>query len=666
MENMFNTFFTRLAMNNLVNNRRFYLPYMIASSVMICLFFCIHAIYESIKKTDMFGAYQSAAILVLGIYVVGIFSVIFLFYTNSFLIKRRKKEIGLFNILGMEKRHIGRILFNESCMVTGICLVAGIGLGVLLYRLIFLVLLKVLQIEVPIKSSLSWISVQWTCILFILIFLATLIWNLGHIHLSKPIELLKGGQTGEKEPKSKWLLTLIGLCSVGTGYYIAITVESPLRAISLFFIAAILVIVGTYCLFTAGSILLLKILRKNKKYYYKTSHFVSVSSLIYRMKQNAVGLANISILCSAVLLMLSSTLSLYMGLEDVLENRYPAEINIRVENLDEANKHVLEDNIKELAEIHDVMIKNVLTFGDLTLVFGQNEAMFSLLTQTYSNDDNHSVLTFITLDAYNQLTSSTKHLEANECLLFTTNESYVYNQISLNSEKASFMFDIKEEIETLPLMDKSNMPIAPVYYLVLSDDAQIIETFNTLREENRSALDLNYTFDLDGDDKELEATYFTDLKIRLQAAFGEDISIESREENRVWLIGIFGGLLFLGIFLGVVFLIATVLIIYYKQISEGYDDRGRFDVLQKVGMSQKEIQATIKSQIRLIFYLPLVTAIIHIGVAFKMVVRLLAVLQLYDVPRFLVSTLLTMFLFALVYMGVYHWTAKVYYRIVRY
>jgi len=362
-------FYIQLAKTNLVNNRRFYLPYILACSIMMTMFYCMHAISESSKKTDMLGAFQIGSILSLGTGVIGIFSIIFILYTNSFLMKRRQKEIGLFNILGMEKKHIGRILFSECLMVIVICLTLGIGMGVIFYRLIFLVLLKLIHFSIPIKFSISWSSIQITSLLFIGILLITFLLNLAHIHLTKPIELLKGGQVGEREPKSKWFMTLFGLLTTGIGYGIALRVESPLKAMNLFFIAALLVIIGTYALFTSGSIMLFKHLRKNKAFYYKTNRFISVSSLIYRMKQNAVGLANICILSSAVLLMISSTVSLYIGLEDVLTTRFPTEFSIYGTHATAENIQVLKKIITDHSLASHVQPINTIEYSSIdTLV----------------------------------------------------------------------------------------------------------------------------------------------------------------------------------------------------------------------------------------------------------------------------------------------------------
>ncbi|MFR8546962.1 MAG: ABC transporter permease, partial [[Clostridium] scindens] len=321
----------KLAVTNLKNNRKTYIPYMLTAILTVMMFYII----DALSRNKSVGDGNLRLCLSWATVVIIVFAVIFLFYTNSFLIKRRKKEIGVYNILGMGKRHIARMLTIETLIIAVISIVVGLVAGIIFSKLMFLALLKVIHYDVNMVFELSVRALLNTLLLFTVIFAMTLIYNLLQIRLSNPVELLRGGSQGEKEPKTKWLLTIFGVVAIGIGYYIAITTESPLTAITLFFLAVICVIIGTYALFTAGSIALLKLLRKNKNYYYKTSHFTSISGMIYRMKQNAVGLANICILSTMVLVMISTTISLYTGMNDVLETRFPTEFEARNYNATE-------------------------------------------------------------------------------------------------------------------------------------------------------------------------------------------------------------------------------------------------------------------------------------------------------------------------------------------
>jgi len=406
-------FYAKLALINIKKNGKTYFPYMVAAISTIMMFYTMHFISINDGLNNMSGGDSLKIILGLGNYVIGLFSIIFLFYTNSFLIKRRKNEIGLYNILGMEKRHIARVMIWETFFVGISTIVIGLLSGILISKLMFLVLLKILTFEVPLGFFISKESIAITVILFGAIFILTLLNNLGQIHLSKPVELLRGGQVGEKEPKTKWIMTIIGVISLSAGYYIALTTESPLTAIYLFFVAVILVIVGTYSLFTAGSIALLKILRKNKKFYYKTNNFINVSGMIYRMKQNAVGLSNICILSTCVLVMLSTTVSLYIGMEDVLRNRYPRDIAVRVDNVSDEMEEKLDNIIIKEAEKHNISIKDIIKYRSIEVTMFQKNNSFSLANRDIGNYSDISLLNIMPLESYNSQENKSINLEDN-------------------------------------------------------------------------------------------------------------------------------------------------------------------------------------------------------------------------------------------------------------
>lgn len=322
---MNSSIYGKLALTNLKNNRKTYIPYILTAVLTVMMYY----IMDGLSRNSTIGDQSLHLILVYARGVIIIFAIIFLFYTNSFLIKRRKKEIGVYNILGMGKRHIARMLIVETLVTAAASIGIGIISGTIFGKLMYLVLLKLLHYDIRMDFEVSADTLMYTLVFFLAIFIMTLVYNLFQIKISNPVELLHGGSQGEKEPKTKWLMTVFGVIALGTGYFIAITVDQPLAAIQAFFVAVVCVILGTYALFTAGSVALLKALRRNKKFYYQTKHFSAVAGMIYRMKQNAVGLANICILSTMVLVMISTTISLYVGMEDVLRTRYPREVEAK-------------------------------------------------------------------------------------------------------------------------------------------------------------------------------------------------------------------------------------------------------------------------------------------------------------------------------------------------
>lgn len=650
-------FYPKLACTNLFNNRQTVLPFSLASMSTIAMFYMMNAITVNIGINKMSGADSIQMILKMGTIVVGIFSTIFLFYTNSFLMKRRKKEVGLYNILGMEKKHIAKMLSFETGLIGLICIILGLVSGVLLSRLIFLLLLKMLHFKVPFVFNISLVSIKLTVLLFGGIFLLTLVTNLMHIHLSKPIELLKGGQVGEREPKTKWLLTILGLLSLGAGYGIAIVVKKPLMAISLFFVAALLVIFGTYALFTAGSILVLKKLRKNKGFYYQTKHFTAISGMIYRMKRNAVGLSNICILSSAVLVMISTSVCLYVGVEDVLELRFPRDILVQYQNAPVEESEKLDQLIAENMEKSAITMEQVFAYHYAIVFMQRDDQIFTAVDDlTYSPD--LYITTFLTVAQYNKMENKEVQLERNEVLLYASGEAYGQEIMVINNQQ----YVVKEELKTLEIEEQN--PVVNVYYIIVRDEATIYAIYEQSKNEKKEHLDYLIGFNLEGEEDE-KLAFINNIKKAIYGQMESDVYFESRELSRSSFYDMHGGLLFLGLFLGTLFLMATALIIYYKQISEGYDDQERYAIMQKVGLSRQEVKRSIKSQIIMVFFLPLIAAIIHIAVAFKMITRLLLVLGLANISLFFLCTIGTIFVFALIYLCVYRLTAGAYYKIVK-
>ena len=649
--------YLKLAKTNIKANGKTYFPYVITCICTIMMFYIMHALSISEGLNGVKGSESLKTILYFGTIVIGIFSAIFIIYINSFLIKRRKKEIGLYNILGLGKRHIAIVLLCENVFISLISLVIGLIGGVILNKLMFLVLLKILDFTVPFGFYVSIPSMKITLLVFAGIFTVTLLSNLFQIHLAKPIELLKGGEHGEKEPKTKWLMTIIGILTLGTGYTMALTVKSPLSALNLFFVAVILVMVGTYCLFTAGSIAILKLLRKNKKFYYKTRNFTSVSGMLYRMKQNAVGLANICILSTAVLVMISTTVSLYIGMEDGLKARFPRNVTISAPGISENQTNKL-NQIIEL-DTKETGITNMVNYSSEGFLTTKTNDTFSLHKAKDAFSSVSSFLMTIPLSDYNRIEGKNVTLKDDEVLIFSTVKNYGKNIITIQDKT----FKVKEELSSIAMTNKNALDIVGTYILVLNN-VEAVRTINAAVPGTKPSVPTyRVEFDRAGTDKEILS--FTDkLKQDFSQQIPIPVSIESAAGSKESFFAVYGGLFFLGIFLGALFLMATVLIIYYKQISEGYDDKERFNIMQKVGMSKAEIKKSINRQILMVFFLPLVFAVIHITFAFPMIAKLLATLNLINVPLLRLCTVVTILVFAVIYAVVYFLTARVYLKIV--
>lgn len=641
---MNNFIYEKLAVTNLKNNRKTYVPYIFTGVLTVMMFYIIDALSrgKGITQDTLKTCLQYAT----GVIVV--FAVIFLFYTNSFLIKRRKKEIGVYNILGMGKRHIARMMAVETILTAGISILGGLVFGIIFGKLMYLLLLKILHNSVDMQFSVNGTAIVQTVILFAGIFLLTYLYNILQIQLVNPVELLHGGNQGEKEPKSRWLLVIIGVAALGNGYRIALTTEAPLEALLKFFIAVICVIIGTYALFIAGSIVVLKMLRKNKAYYYNPKHFTSVSGMIYRMKQNGAGLANICVLSTMVLVMVSTTVSLYAGMEDILDSRFPRDVSIVCNEADTNKEETLQRLIKEQCEKAGVKITDRVRYryGSMNAVLKGNNLE---KVEQYYPDNHFYYVEMITQEEYNRIEKQNVSLKEQEILTYTTNGKCGKKQINIAGQN----YQVKKELSEMTSQPKSTAEMYKTLYIVFANAEQIerIEPFSYADK-----------FNLKGDDgKQKEALE------QIQNEFYEKIPdgmMESRMLSRSSFYELYGGLFFIGIYLGSMFIMATVLIIYYKQISEGYDDRGRYQIMQKVGMSKKEVKRSIRSQVLSVFFLPLVVAVIHVAVAFKVMTKILGVLNLTNVSLFAVCTIITIAVFAVFYIIVYSITAKEYYRIV--
>lgn len=660
-------FFPKMAAGNLVRNRRFEFPYLLTGLITVAMFYNMTFLTFHEELKNMPGGATIPTIMNLGTMVVGLFAVIFLLYTNTFLMKRRHKEIGLYNILGMSKRHIAVVMLWETVYTCLITVVGGLLLGILLSKLMLLLLYKILFFSVSFGFMVSWKSVGITAVLFVAIYLVALLLNLLHVHLSKPVELLKGGSVGEKEPKTKVLLAILGVVTLGAGYYIAITTESPLEALMLFFLAVILVIIGTYCLFTAGSIAFLKAMKKRKNYYYQAKHFIGISGMLYRMKQNAVGLANICILSTMVLVMISTCVCLYIGTGDALNAMYPHDIIYSQSWQDSGNrsKEEVRVQIQEALDKAGMEPTHVQEVDQLTTVNSMPEeaTLGGVDPNAGVMDLSNTVTTLVvTAEGYRQVTGNTLNLAPGEAAIYTTESQGEWEQISF----LGLSFSIKTWLPEAPAITVEGYSERYIF-LVVADDAAMEAVYQQQMLDGgglASNIYWEYSLDFDGVSKEEMLQLYQTLRSSVLSDTGDN-TLSCRDAQEVDFYSLYGSFLFLGLFLGALFLMATVLIIYYKQISEGYEDKERFAIMEKVGMSQQQVRTAIRSQVRMVFFLPLLGAIIHLAASFKMISKLMAALGLQNIPLFALCCAGTVAAFAVGYFIIYHLTARTYYKIVR-
>lgn len=660
-------FYLKLALTNIKKNGKIYFPYLITSIFTVMMFYCVKFLGgdNGLRKDS-----ESAAMMMnLGVYVVIIFSVIFLLYINSFLMKNRKKELGLYNILGMEKRHVMLIIFIETLIVYLISLGFGVLTGVLFSKLMMLILVKILAIHTSIVFSIDMNAILITTLLFSVIFFVSFMINAASIRFSNPIQLLKGGMVGEKEPKTKWLMTLIGVITLGAGYTIALSIEDPITALVLFFVAVVLVIIGTYALFTAGSIVILKLLKKNKKYYYQTNHFISVSQMMYRMKQNAVGLASICILCTCILVMISSTYTLYSGVFDTVKKSVRADYSYKVGNMEKVNMDEeiinLEKDIKTSLASKNIGISRMASLKYCQVWASQNGTVFT----APGEGGNNKLLTILgmTLADYNRIYNHHVSLNDHEVLY---NSNYHFNHDSMMLNNQLYSLKVVKNDPWFVKDDISNIDSDSITF-VFKDDAALKQAL-TFEHCSSPSYVYEILVDYKGgyfNSKAEEVMRKTTKNFTLKVSEKNDGEISysnmTRYDNYQIFSQMYGSLLFLGIFLGVLFMMAAVLIMYYKQLSEGYEDQKRYEILQNVGLSKKEVRQAISSQVLIFFFLPLAVAVIHMSVAYKMILKMFKVMILNAPQTFITCTVVSVIVLTICYTIVYFCTSRTYYKIVR-
>ena len=681
-------FYARIAADNVKKNLRLYLPRILAEAGLLGCFYILVTLSMDARLKDALGGSYLPTFMLLGSIVLGILSLILILYVNSFLMKRRKSEYGLYNVLGLEKRHITRVLFCESLFAALLACVAGLGFGALFYKLSSLLICRLLQAEVI--AGFYYLSAPTAAIsaaVFLGMDLFAFFVNALSIRRMNPAELLAGRHTGEKEPPVKRVLLLVGVLALGAGYAIALLTESPLQAILWFFAAVLLVILGTYCLFVTGSTFVLKLLKKNGRYYYDKRHMPAVSGLLFRMKQNAVGLASIAILATGVLVMVSTTVSLYAGVQDTMAAHYPRELYVSafLENEETGEiSHVpfdaLETAVRREAEARDLQIAETECERMLSVAYLRQGDALLMKTEILNGGYDVNTLTeaiFITEDTYLALRGDSEKtgplgLKKDEiafCRISTSLDALDYDPKTLTFN--GHTYTVKQSLLYFPVSGDMRITTFNLVGIVVADDAVLEEIYRAQKagygefaSEYASRLGVSFA---DAEKasavgKELDDAVTNALKAAHPGKL--NVNLDTRWESLHNLLDMYGTFLFLGILLGFVCLFSTILIIYYKQISEGYEDRPRFQIMEKIGMEAREVKKTIGSQLILQFFLPLATAALHTAVAFPILLKLLKILMLTNASLFAVCTLVTLAVFAAVYTAVYLLTAKTYYRIV--
>ncbi len=657
-----NRLYCRLAVTNLKNNRQFYLPYILAGMVTAMMFYIMRAIQGSDEIASMRGAETVSIMLTMGLVIVALCTGIFLFYTNSFVMKRRRKELGVYNILGMEKKHIAKVMAWEAFILYVLSVSGGIVLGWMFHKLTAMFLAKLTGMSESIPFYISGSGCLQTAELFGVIYLLMLLYNFLQVSLANPITLLHGNNVGEREPKVKWFAAMSGIVCILVGYYLAVSARGVLEAVNMFFVAVLLVIAGTYALFLSVSIAFLKMLKNNKKYYYQTAHFITVSGMLYRMKRNAVGLANICVLSTMVLVIISTTVCLYAGGEDSLKTNFPKELSTTLYLNDvpeQADREYLMGLIADTAQRHNLNMTNVLAYADIVKVIH----MEGNVVEYYDNSNtsyNYTEMGMLYLMAradYEKFTGHTYEPIAPGSVKVITSSAFeedviqIFDTEYLVAEQTAFPEDFPKEGVQSFLGDTQ------LIYVIV-EDVRALASF--LSDE------VQYHIELDtGGTPEEQTAFAAAVREALKSSGNQlEYTVYSREEQRDEYMKLNGGFLFLGLFLGVLFLMITMLIIYYKQISEGFEDRERFAIMTKVGMGRSVVKAAINTQVRTVFFMPIVVAVLHLSMAFPMLKTIMFVFGLMNTELFVGCLIVTAVLFAVIYFIVFKLTSRSYYKIV--
>ena len=673
-------FYPKLAWSGMRSNRKLYLPYLITCISMVAMLYIVGYLSGAEAVRRLRGGQFIQEMLGLGVWIIALFAGLFLLYSSSFLMRRRKKEFGLYNILGMGKGNLGMVVFWETVMTAVISIFAGLFAGITLSKLAELCIVNIVGGEVDYRLTVSSSSAVIASVVFASIFLVIMLKSLWQIHRTNAINLIKSENVGEKLPRLYWFWGILGTVFLGAAYYLALSIEDPLSALLLFFVAVGMVIVATYLLFMSGSVLLCKLLQKNKRYYYKPNHFVSVSSMAYRMTRNGAGLASICILLTMVLVMLSSTSCLFFGVEESLHMRYPREITVDAyvsdpENGDYEDFGPVREYIDSILDDYEVAKENVMDYR-VTALSGQlfgSELELDPNNMKVSSANFYGdvwIVNFVPLEDYNRMSGKDYALAPDEVLVYAFRSPYNKEELTLRGTGLSFR--VKEHLPDFPIDGDATSNVMSSLFVVVPDFHQTLAPLYEMYTSNGSDLleiHWQYGFDTNVDEETQKVIYETlgyntDKENYVFLDSLGYLRYDSRADERDSFTGTFAGLFVLGLVLSVVFLFAAVLIIYYKQITEGYEDQRRFGVMQKVGMTKRDIRKSINSQMLTVFFLPLVTAGIHLSFAFPIICLLLRMFNMTNTARFAQTSLICFMLFGLLYLLIYRATSNAYFSIV--
>ncbi len=669
--------YPRLAWNGMKNNKRLFVPYILAAAGTAAVFYIMFFLSTGGIPDDMRGAASAETALGLGVFVIVIFSLIFLFYCNGFLVRRRYREFGMYSVLGMNRRNISRVLAWETLFTAAFSILGGVFLGVLFSKLAELGFVRAVGGEPDYVLRISVSALLYMLLYFGGIFLLIYISSLIKLHRSTAIDLVGSESRGEKPPRANPVLGIAGIVILIAAYYLSLSIEDPISAFTTFFIAVVMVILGTYLVFISGSVLLCRLLQKNKSYYYKPQHFVSVSSMAYRMKRNGAGLASICILATMVLVMVTSTSCMYFGTENTLRSRYPRDVqfSLSYERLAALSEEKIAPTREKLLDaIGDAEKSDVLDYREalFTLAAGainDNKTSQSTSIAGYGNSVNVAI---VPLSDYNKAAGTNETLGEGEVLMHTLRLNGTLDKLSIGGES----FTVAKRLDSMPLADGSEASdISPTITLVVSDfDGVVSRIIGDGGSENAVRLYWKYAFNTTEDaERQLEISSAVGKAVDDGRLIGDIdgsgdgwsmLSTELRASARDELRAMTGGLFFLGIILSIVFICAAVLIIYYKQLSEGYEDAGRFEIMQKVGMTKQEIRRSINSQLLTVFFLPLVFAGLHLSFAFPFIRKILYLFSFYNTGFLVGTTVISFLVFAALYALVYKKTSNTYYKIV--
>ena len=655
----------KLAVSNLIKNRKLYYPFALAVLLAVTITYLFYSLSLNPNIGKIRGGETISMTLALGMVVVTIASGIIVLYANSFVMKNRSKELGIYGMLGLEKRHLISMVFKELLIFGSLTLTAGLGLGALFDKLIFALLLKLMKMKVELVSTFQPIVFILVLIVFGAIFLGLIFINAFRIARMNALQLSREKASGEKKGRFLGVQTILGLISLGAGYYLAVTVENPLSAVLIFFVAVLLVILGTYLLFNAGITVFLQILKKNKRYYYQPNNMISVSNLIFRMKKNAVGLATIAILSTMVLVTMSAATSIFKGSETFKKVMNPHDFGITGQNVEKEDINKLLDQYASDKGL-TVTKKEVLTYSNFG-VANQEGTKLTIFEKGQNRVQPKTIFMVFDQKDYENMTGQKLALSGKEVGLFTKNkELQGQKELTLNDQTYTIKEEIKKDFILEHVPNQYNILTSDYNYLVVPDLKAFLDQypnssiFNqyyggmnvTASEEEQLKLANDYSKFLDDFNRELskEGSY----------VYGSNLADSSAQMS-----ALFGGVFFIGIFLSIIFMVGTVLVIYYKQISEGYEDRERFIILQKVGLDQKQIKQTINKQVLTVFFLPLLFAFLHLAFAYHMLSLILKVIGVLDATMMLTVTLSICAIFLIVYVLIFMITSRSYRKIVQ-